>query len=162
MSVCACAACTQLQLLGCNTSTTAARAQTCLSTTAGAPGPSLTPLSSSLLQANVVCVVYDVTKEVTIEKVTCSLTGPAAPGSVCGLRLLLRGRLSTAQACSHTGNRLPVLGATGLSHPSAGIQHPRVRSACWCGGTPGSRWLQGPADSYGARARSCLALRRLL
>lgn len=120
------------------------------------------PSFSSLLQANVVCVVYDVTKEVTIEKVTCSPPGPAAPGSVWGLRLLLRGRLSTAQACSHTGNRLPALGATGLSHPSSGIQHPRVCSACCCGGTPGSRWLQGPADSYGARAGSCLSLPRLL
>lgn len=32
--------------------------------------------SASLLQANVVCVVYDVTKEATIEKVTCPLWEP--------------------------------------------------------------------------------------
>lgn len=38
----------------------------------------LTPSNVFLLQANVVCVVYDVTKEATIEKVTGPLLVPRA------------------------------------------------------------------------------------
>lgn len=38
--------------------------------------PRSPPSAASLLQANVVCVVYDVTKEATIEKVTVLLPEP--------------------------------------------------------------------------------------